>query len=77
MDMAILANLFSKSGSKLTTSIELSATDKVWHILFALIVETVKKKIFTVESKRFSCYAESNDFKIGKLGYDPTTRDVF
>ena len=72
----ILADFLCKAGRQLTTSVELSATGQVWQIILALMVQTIKKEIFTIESGSFGCYAESNDFEIGELWNNTTTRYV-
>ena len=56
-DCHILADFFGKSGSKLTSGIELSATDQVGQILLTLMVQTMKKKILAVEAEGLSGYA--------------------
>lgn len=72
----ILANLFGKPGRQLTTGIELSAADQVWQILLALMVQTMKKEVFTVESESLGSYAESDDFEIRELRNNATSRYV-
>ena len=72
----ILADFFCKSSRQLSTGIELSATDQVWQILFALMMKAVEKKIFTVESESLGCYAESYDFEIRELRDNSTTGHV-
>ena len=72
----ILADFFCKSCCKLTSGIELSPTDQVWKILLTLIMQSMKKKIFAVESEGFGSYAESNYFEVGELGDNATSGDI-
>ena len=57
----ILADFFGKSGSKLTSGIELSATDQVGQILLTLMVQTMKKKILAVEAEGLSGNAKCDN----------------
>ncbi len=75
-DSHILADFFGKSRRQLSAGIELPAAYKVWQIVLALMVQTMEKEIFTVESKSLSCYAKSDDFQIGKFGNNTTTRYI-
>ena len=75
-DSYILADFFCKSSRQLSTGIELSATDQIWQILFALMMKAVEKKIFTVESESLGCYAESYDFEIRELRDNSTSRYI-
>ena len=60
-DCHILADFFGKSGSKLTSGIELSATDQVGQILLTLMVQTMKKKILAVEAEGLSGNAKCDN----------------
>jgi hypothetical protein len=71
-----LADFFSKPNRKLASGIELSPTDQVWKILLTLIMQSMKKKIFAVESEGFGSYAESNYFEVGELGDNATSGDI-
>jgi len=72
----IPADFLSKPSRQLASAIELSAADQVWQILLALIVQTMKKKIFTIEPEGLGCYAESDYFEVGKLGDYATSGHV-
>lgn len=41
------------------------------------MVQTMKKKTFTIESEIFSCYAECHNFEAGELGNSTITRDFY
>ncbi len=71
-----LADFFSKPNRKLASGIELSPTDQVWKILLTLIMQSMKKKIFAVESEGFGSYAGSNYFEVGELGDNATSGDI-
>ena len=71
-DGHILADFFGKPCRQLTSGIELPPAYKVWQIVLALMVQTMEKEIFTVESKSFSCYAEGHDLEVRELGDNPT-----
>ena len=66
-DCHILADFFGKPRRQLTPGIELPAAYKVWQIVLALMVQTMEKEIFTVESKSLCCYAESYDLEVREL----------
>ncbi len=72
-DSNLLADFLGKSGRQLTTDIELPAADLVWQIVLALMSQTMKKKIFAIESESLGGYAESDDFEVGKLRNNATT----
>ena len=72
----ILADFLGKPCRQLSTGIELSAADQVWQILLALMVKTMKKEIFTVESESLGRYAEGYDFEVGELRDNPTSRYI-
>ena len=59
-DSNLLADFLGKSGRQLTTDIELPAADLVWQIVLALMSQTMKKKIFAIESESLGGYAESD-----------------
>ena len=69
----ILADLFCKTCCQFTPRIELSAAYEIWQILLALMVQTMKEKIFAIESESLGGYTQSHDFKIGKLRDYTTT----
>lgn len=75
-DSHILANFFGKPCRQLTSDIELPAAYKVGQIVLALMVQTVEKEIFTVESKSLSRYAESHDLEIGELWNNTTSGHI-
>ena len=75
-DSYILADFFCKSSRQLSTGIELSATDQIWQIFLALMMKTMEKKIFTVESESLGCYAEGYDLEVGELRDNPTSRYI-
>lgn len=72
----ITADILCKPCRQLTTGIKLPAANQVWQILFALMVQAIKKVIFTVKVERLGCYAKSDDFQVGKLGNGSTTRYI-
>ena len=72
----ILADFLCEPCCQLTTGIELSAANQVWQVVFALMVQTIKQIVLTVNMKCLSCYAKSDDFQIGKLGNNTTTRYI-
>lgn len=51
----------------------MKATNQVWQIVLAFIVQTMKQKVFTVETESFCSYAESDDFEVGELRDNPTS----
>ena len=76
VDSHILADFFGKSRRQLTSGIELPAAYKVWQIVLALMVQTIEKEIFTVESKSLSCYAESHDLEVRELRDNPASGHI-
>ena len=72
----ILADFLGDPCCQLTTGVELSAANQVWQVIFALMVQTIKQIILTVNMECLSCYAKSDDFQIGKLGNNTTTRYI-
>ena len=72
----ILADFFGKPRRQLTPGIELPAAYKVWQIVLALMVQTMEKEIFTVESKSLCCYAESYDLEVRELWDNPTSGHI-
>ena len=75
-DCHILADFFGKPRRQLTPGIELPAAYKVWQIVLALMVQTMEKEIFTVESKSLCCYAESYDLEVRELWDNPTSGHI-
>ena len=75
-DCYLLAYISCKTSRQFTPCIELSTAYQVWQILLALIVQTMKEKIFAVESKSLGCYSKSHDFEIGEFWNNPTSGDV-
>ena len=72
----VLADFLCKPCRQLTAGIELSAADQVGQIVFALMVQTIKKVVLAVNMERFGCYDQSDDLKVGKLGNYTTTRYI-
>ena len=72
----ILADFLGEPCSQLTTGVELSAANQVWQVVFALMVQTIKQIVLTVNMECLSRYAKSDDFQIGKLGNYTTTRYI-
>ena len=69
----ILADFLGEPCCQLTTGIELSAANQVWHVFFALMVQTIKQIILAVNVERLSSYAKSDDFQTGNLRNNTTT----
>lgn len=67
----ILSNFFGKAGCQLAAGIELSAADQIGQVFPALMVQTMKQEILTVDAESLSRYAESYDLKVGKLETTP------
>lgn len=47
----IFLDFFSKTSRQLTPGIELSSTNQVWQIIFALVVQAMKQEILTIEAR--------------------------
>lgn len=72
----ILADFLGEPSCQLTTGVELSAANQVWQVIFALMVQTIKQIILTVNMESLSCYAESDDFEVGELRDNPTSGHI-
>lgn len=72
-DSYILADFFCKTSCQFTPRIELSAAYQIWQILLALMVQTMKEKIFAIKAESLGGYTQSHDFKIRELRYYATT----
>ena len=69
----ILANFLTKAAHQFTPGIELPSTDKIWEILLAFMLQTMKKEILAIEAEGLGDYAKSNDFKVRELGNSTTS----
>lgn len=72
----VLSDLLREPGRELAPGVELPAADKVWQILPALMVQTMKKEVLAVEPERLRRYTERHDLKVGELRHNPATRHV-
>ena len=72
-DSYILANFLSNACRHFTPGIELPSTDKIWELLLAYMLQTMKKEIHAIEAESLSCYAKSNDFEVGGIGNNTTS----
>ena len=70
------AYLLSKTCRQLSSGIELPATDQVWQIIHAFMVQTVKQIVFAVEVERLGCESQSDNFKVGELRDNSASRYV-
>ena len=61
------------AGCQFTPGIELPSTDKIWEILLAFMLQTMKKEILAIDAEGLGDYAKSNDFEVGELGNNTTS----
>ena len=71
-----LTDVPHKYGCRLASGIEPSAADEVGQFLAAFLVETIEKVILTVDMKGFCRYSQSDDFEVGELGNDTSSRYI-
>lgn len=76
VDCHILADFLGEPCCQLTTGVELSAANQIWQVVFALMVQTIKQIVLTINMECLSCYAKCDDFQIGKLGNNTTARYI-
>ncbi len=70
-DSHILANFFGKPRRQLRSGIELPAAYKVGQIVLALMVQTMQKEIFTVESKASAVIPRATTSRSENFGTTP------
>lgn len=72
----IPAYFLCKLCRQLSSGVELPAADKIWQIIFALMMQTIKQIVFAVEVERLGGESQSDDFKVGELRNNSASRLV-